>query len=366
MPPDLDQRFMRHALALARRQLGSVAPNPAVGCVLVKDDVIIARGVTADGGRPHAEVCALDMVGRQAHGATAYVTLEPCSHHGQSPPCAEALISAGVARVVVATSDPDPRVSGRGIAALKTAGIAIDMGCLRHEADHLNAGFFRRVMDGRPHFTLKLATSLDGRIALASGESQWVTGPQARKAGHVLRAQHDAILVGSQTILDDNPRLTCRLGRRDDRADDSARRLVRIILDARLRTPTESHVVQTAADVPTWIVTSTSHAARPDYGAAKLIGLEDPHDLSAVAQAIGGLQLNRVLIEGGGQVAGSFLTAGLVDELVQFTAPKALGSDARPAVAALDLANLGDAPTFVRSSFSPLGSDILASYVRAE
>ncbi|MGY4803023.1 bifunctional diaminohydroxyphosphoribosylaminopyrimidine deaminase/5-amino-6-(5-phosphoribosylamino)uracil reductase RibD, partial [Teichococcus aerofrigidensis] len=212
-PPSAAQDVaqMRAALALAARGLGNTWPNPAVGCVIVKEGVVVGRGWTAPGGRPHAETEALRRAGAAARGATAYVTLEPCCHWGRTPPCADALIAAGVARVVVAMQDPDPRVDGAGLRRLREAGIAVASGMLEAEARALNAGFLKRLASGLPLLTLKLATTLDGRIATRAGESQWITGPAARRAAHALRGRHDAVLVGSGTALADDPDLTCRL-----------------------------------------------------------------------------------------------------------------------------------------------------------
>ncbi|MGQ3031841.1 MAG: bifunctional diaminohydroxyphosphoribosylaminopyrimidine deaminase/5-amino-6-(5-phosphoribosylamino)uracil reductase RibD, partial [Ferrovibrionaceae bacterium] len=220
---------MRHALGLAARGLGRTWPNPAVGCVLVRDEIVLARGNTQPGGRPHAEVVALSRAGSQAAGATAYVTLEPCAHHGKTPPCADALIAAGIGRCVVALQDPDPRVDGGGIRRLLAAGIPVTTGVCEAEAAALNAGFLMRVRQGRPLVTLKLATTLDGRIATHAGESRWITGATARARGHLMRADHDAIMVGIGTALTDDPDLTCRLAGLEDRSP------VRIVLDGRLR-----------------------------------------------------------------------------------------------------------------------------------
>ena len=227
-------------------------PNPAVGCVIVRDDRVVGRGWTQPGGRPHAETEALARAGAAAEGATAYVTLEPCCHWGRTPPCADALIAAGVARVVVAVEDPDPRVAGGGIARLRAAGIAVEAGLGAAEAAEINAGFFLRVRHGRPLVTLKLATSLDGRIATPIGESRWITGPAARERAHLLRATHDAILVGTGTVIADDPQLTCRL---PGLADHSP---VRVALDRQLRIPLEAHLIAEARQVPTWVVTLTS------------------------------------------------------------------------------------------------------------
>src|SRR5579872_6272521 len=245
----LDLAHMRASLGLARRGLGNTWPNPAVGCVLVREGRVVGRGWTQAGGRPHAEAEALARAGRAARGATAYVTLEPCSHHGKTPPCAEALIAAGIARVVAAIEDPDPRVSGRGIARLKEAGITVETGPCADEAVELNAGFLCRVKHGRPLVTLKLATSLDGRIATASGESRWITGAAARERAHLLRATQDAVLVGTGTALADDPQLTCRLPGLEDRSP------VRVVIDRNLRLPATLRLFSEARPVPTWLVT---------------------------------------------------------------------------------------------------------------
>jgi diaminohydroxyphosphoribosylaminopyrimidine deaminase/5-amino-6-(5-phosphoribosylamino)uracil reductase len=240
---------MRSALALARRGLGQVWPNPAVGCVIVKDGRVVGRGWTQKGGRPHAETEALARAGAAARGATAYVSLEPCSHHGKTAPCAEALITAGIGRVVAAVEDPDPRVSGRGIARLRDAGVVVETGLCATESVELNAGFFCRVISGRPLIALKLATSLDGRIATASGESRWITGPAARERAHLLRATHDAVLVGTGTALSDDPEMTCRL------PGLASRSPVRVVIDRNLRLPAMLRLFAEAGVAPSWVVT---------------------------------------------------------------------------------------------------------------
>src|SRR4051794_13687834 len=245
-----DAEHMRAALALARRGLGSTWPNPAVGCVIVRDGRVVGRGTTAPGGRPHAEAVALEMAGDAARGATAYVTLEPCSHHGQTPPCADALVMAGVSRVVIACVDPYPKVNGAGIARLEATGIEVTTGVLGADAEAQQSGFMTRVRQGRPMVTLKLATTLDGRIATRSGESQWITGPEARRFSHALRAQHDAVMVGVGTVMSDDPELTCRItGLRRGRD-------LRVIVDSHLRTRLMSRVVASAREVPTWFLHS--------------------------------------------------------------------------------------------------------------
>jgi diaminohydroxyphosphoribosylaminopyrimidine deaminase/5-amino-6-(5-phosphoribosylamino)uracil reductase len=235
---------MRAALALARRGLGMVWPNPSVGCVIVRDGRVVGRGVTAFGGRPHAEAIALATAGEQARGATVYVTLEPCCHWGRSPPCTEALITAGIARAVIATGDPDPRVNGQGLTRLRAAGVSVSTGLLEAEARDVLFGFSQRMTLGRPMVTLKLATTLDGRIATQRGESQWITGTAARRVAHALRGRHDAVMVGVGTVLADNPELTCRIpGYRPTP-------VVRVVADSHLRTPLTARLAATARSPP--------------------------------------------------------------------------------------------------------------------
>jgi diaminohydroxyphosphoribosylaminopyrimidine deaminase/5-amino-6-(5-phosphoribosylamino)uracil reductase len=327
-----DAEFMGAALALAARTLGDTWPNPAVGCVIVKNGIVVGRGWTHSGGRPHAETEALKRAGTAAKGAVAYVTLEPCSHHGQTPPCSDALIAAGVARVVVATADPNPKVNGQGIAALKAAGIAVDQGVCEAEAKRQNAGFFLTVTQNRPLFALKTATTLDGKIALGNGQSQWITGPRARQAGHALRARFDAILVGSGTALADDPLLTCRL------EGYAGRPKVRIVLDRRGRLPATAKVL-TTKDAPTWAL-KTENA-------------------EAVAAELAGRGLTRVLIEGGGAVAAAFLKAGLVDEIAWFRAPTVAGGDGIGAIGAFSMVNLTDLPAFKRRETLVFEADTL-------
>jgi diaminohydroxyphosphoribosylaminopyrimidine deaminase/5-amino-6-(5-phosphoribosylamino)uracil reductase len=345
---------MGAALALARRGLGNVWPNPAVGCVLVKDGIVAGRGWTQQGGRPHAETEALSRAGAAARGSTVYVTLEPCSHHGKTPPCAEALIGAGVARVVVACRDPDPRVDGRGIAKLREAGIAVTEGVLRAEAEALNAGFFLRVRENRPFVTLKLAGSLDMRIATASGDSKWITGETARRRAHLLRAEHDAVMAGSGTVLADDPKLDLRLpGLADPRR-------VRIVADGRLRIPATSQLVRTARAQPVWVLT------RADAGEGRALteaGVEllrldrlEPRDMLAALAARG---ITRLLTEGGGTLAASFLGDGLVDRLAVFRAGIAIGGDGLSALAGLGVAKLETARRYRLESVERLGDDTL-------
>jgi diaminohydroxyphosphoribosylaminopyrimidine deaminase/5-amino-6-(5-phosphoribosylamino)uracil reductase len=356
LPPQTAARAMTLALTLAARGLGRVWPNPAVGCVILRDGHIIGRGWTQAGGRPHAETEALRRAGAAARGATAVVSFEPCSHHGETPPCADALIEAGIRQVVTATEDPDPRVHGRGIERLRAAGVAVTTGTGEEAARALNRGFILKVTQQRPMFTLKLATSLDGRIAAAGGDSRWITGPEARQVAHRLRASHDAVLVGAATALSDDPELTCRLPGME------ASQPVRIVLDGRLRLPARRH--------PTWIVTAED-ADRERVRAVRHAGAEVivlPHQAgagcapAAIAKALAERGLTRVLIEGGGQVAGSFVRDGLVDDIAWFRAPTLLGGDAVAALAPLGVHAVAEAPRFARRSFTSAGGDLFEAY----
>ncbi len=355
-----DIRHMRHALALATRGLGRVWPNPAVGCILIQGNRVVGRGRTQDGGRPHAERVALDAAGDAARGATAYVTLEPCSHHGKTPPCAEALIAAGIARVVVALGDPDPRVNGRGLAMLRDAGVEVISGVCEAEARALQSGFLSKITRGRPWVTLKLATSFDGRIATATGESQWITGPEARRQVHLDRARHDAVLVGGGTARADDPSLTVRgLG--------ISHQPVRVVWSRRLDLDGAAQLKATARDVPVWLC----HG--PDAGAearslwqgagARLIevptGGGRQIDPVAALSAMADAGLTRVYCEGGGALAGSLLSAGLVDELVGFTAGLALGAEGQPSIGAMGVDALSDAPRFRLIETRVCGGDVL-------
>ncbi|WP_246523104.1 bifunctional diaminohydroxyphosphoribosylaminopyrimidine deaminase/5-amino-6-(5-phosphoribosylamino)uracil reductase RibD [Neoroseomonas eburnea] len=358
-----DIAHMRAALALARRGLGNAWPNPAVGCVLVRNGQVVGRGWTQPGGRPHAETEALRRAGRLARGATAYVTLEPCSHHGRTPPCCDALTQAGVARVVMAMRDPDPRVNGRGLAMLRAAGILVEEGLLEAEARALNAGFFRRIEAGLPVATLKLATTLDGRIATATGESRWITGAEARREAHALRARHDAVLVGSGTVLADDPDLTCRIPGMERVP------VLRVVADARLRTPVTARLVQTARVAPTCIVTVPGHppAALAPYIAAGVEVLTAPAaetglDLRALLGALARRGVTRILAEGGAGVAAGLLRARLVDRLAWFHAPGVMGGEGHPAVEGLRLAALAAMPRFRRVAVRPLGADLLTEF----
>lgn len=353
---------MAHALSLGRRGLGRVWPNPAVGCVLVRDGRVVGRGWTQPGGRPHAETVALAKAGDLARGATAYVTLEPCAHHGQTPPCAEALVAAGVDRVVTAIEDPDPRVAGRGHAILREAGIDVATGVLAEDALRDQAGFLSRVLRARPMLTLKLATSLDGRIATASGESRWITGPDARRAVHAMRLSHDAVLVGGGTARADDPRLTVReMG--------AVSQPVRVIAARKLDLPEDGALAASVAEGPLWLLHG-SEAAPARIEAWRARGAECIPvpvasgflDAGRTLHALGERGITRVFCEGGGSYAASLLGAGLVDRLVTISAGVALGAEGQPALGALGVDVLAEAPRFRLVRTRRLGGDVLAEW----
>jgi diaminohydroxyphosphoribosylaminopyrimidine deaminase/5-amino-6-(5-phosphoribosylamino)uracil reductase len=359
-----DQSAMRAALTLARRGLGAVWPNPAVGCVIVKEGRVVGRGWTQPGGRPHGETEALRRAGEAARGAAAYVSLEPCCHWGKTPPCVDSLIAAGVRRVVVALEDPDRRVAGEGVRRLRAAGLETETGLYAEEAAEINAGFLCRLRLGRPLVTLKLATSLDGRIATHLGESQWITGPPALERAHALRAAHDAIMVGTGTVLADDPRLTCRLSGLSHHSP------VRVVIDRHLRIPLTARLISEARDVPTWVITLTSaHPARREAllasGVTVIDADPDPEGvvcLSDALAALGERGITRLLVEGGGQLAAGLAHAQLVDRLAWVHAPMLIGGDGVPAIAGFGLEVLADAPRFERLSTETVGGDVLTTF----
>ncbi|MGF1446234.1 MAG: bifunctional diaminohydroxyphosphoribosylaminopyrimidine deaminase/5-amino-6-(5-phosphoribosylamino)uracil reductase RibD [Pikeienuella sp.] len=362
-----DARFLGAALALARRGLGRVAPNPSVGALLVKDGVILGRGVTLAGGRPHAETVALGRAraryGADAlKGATAYVTLEPCAHHGLTPPCSDALIEAGIARLVCPVEDPDPRVHGRGFAKLRAAGVAVETGLLADAARLLNAGFFLRVERGRPWIQLKLAMTLDGRIATATGESRWITGPAARLRAHLMRAEADAVMIGAGTARTDDPMLDVR------GFGAGVSQPVRVVMDPRLTLPMGHKLVATARRQPVWLLHGPSAGATPEAALAAEgcrpiavpVGSDGRISLAPALQRLAGEGLTRVLVEGGGQLAAALLAEGLVDEIALFSAGAAIGSEGRPGIGALGLPRLAEAPRFRLVDSAAVGPDLLS------
>lgn len=355
------------ALTLARRGLGAVWPNPAVGCVLVQGGQVVGRGWTQAGGRPHAETEALRRAGEAAAGATAYVTLEPCAHDGKTPPCADALIEARIGRCVVATEDPDKRVAGAGLSRLRDAGIEVIEGVSREEARQLNAGYLLHREQGRPLVTLKMASTLDGRIATANGDSQWITGELARARAHLMRAEHDAVMVGARTAMSDRPRLTCRLPGLAERSP------VRVVADSRLRLPLTDPLVAERDEAPTWMVAlAGAEAARrqafQDCG-VEVISVSGEDGGVSVAEMLAALAtrgITRLLVEGGGRLAASLIAADRVDRIAWFRATSVIGGDGVAAVAGLGLETVADAPRFERISVTVLGEDVLETYARRE
>jgi diaminohydroxyphosphoribosylaminopyrimidine deaminase / 5-amino-6-(5-phosphoribosylamino)uracil reductase len=365
---DADRRFVQLALTLGRRGQGRTWPNPAVGAVVVKDGIIVGRGWTQPGGRPHAEPEALTRAGDAARGATLYATLEPCSHFGKSPPCADAIIAAGITRVVSAIEDPNPEVAGQGHARLRAAGIAVDVGLGAAEAAHDHAGHFRRIRDKRPHVILKLAVSADDKIGAVGHKPVAITGEAARTRVHLLRAQCDAILVGIGTVLADDPLLTCRLPGME------ARSPARVVLDRSLRIPGTSRLVHSARQTPLWVVTSnlSEAPAAVKLGAAgaqviRVAATASPPglDLLAVLHALAEKGITRLLVEGGSRVAASFVAADLVDEVWLLRGRDEVGADGVAALDALQLTSITRSPAFKVRASETLQHDTLTIYERA-
>jgi diaminohydroxyphosphoribosylaminopyrimidine deaminase / 5-amino-6-(5-phosphoribosylamino)uracil reductase len=356
---------MALALTLGRRGLGRTWPNPAVGAVVVKDGLIVSRGWTQTGGRPHAEVEALRRAGADARGATLYVTLEPCSHHGKSPPCADAVIAAGVARVVSALEDPNPEVAGAGHARLRAAGIAVDVGLGAEEARRDHAGHIRRMRDGRPHVMLKLAASADGKAGAAGRKPVAITGERARDRVHLLRAHSDAIMIGIGTALADDPILTCRLPGMTDRSP------VRVVLDARLRLPVHARLVGSAREVPLWVVTEPEApaGAKEALEAAGVMVLSVPRagerlDLAAVLRLLAERGISRLMVEAGPILAATSLQADLVDEVVLFRSDTVVGADGIDVLEGLPLTALTQSPRFAHIGSEIVGADRCESFER--
>jgi len=361
-----DRRYMELALALGRRTLGQTWPNPAVGAVVVKDGVIVGRGWTAPGGRPHGEPQALARAGAAARGATVYVTLEPCSHHGKTPPCADALIAAGVVRVVSAIEDPNPEVAGQGHARLRAAGIVVDVGMCADEARHAHAGHILRITAGRPHVALKLAVSADEMIGAAGHKPVAITGDAARTKVQLQRAHSDAILIGVGTALSDDPELTCRLPGMEKLSP------VRVVLDRHLRLPPSSKLVRSARATPLWLFAERwgepSEVAVLTAGGVELESApanDRGLDLHVVLKELARRGITRLMVEGGAQVAASFVAADLVDEVWLYRSKKVVGSDGVPALDGIPLNNLTQSPRFRARASEDVGEDHLTVYERA-
>lgn len=357
MTDQIDRKMMRRALTLARRGAGKTSPNPAVGCVIVRNGLIVGEGWHRKAGTPHAEVLALRQAGDQARGSTVYVTLEPCSHHGRTPPCAEALIAAGVKRVVAAMVDPNPRVSGRGLALLEGTGIQTCVGLLEQECRQLNEAFIKQVTTGRPFVLLKMATTLDGWTATESGDSRWITGEPSRKLVHRLRSRLDAVMVGIGTALADDPQLTCRhvVGANP----------LRIIVDSRLSLPLDSQLCRSAAQVPTLVATITADADKSAALAAQQVRVmlcrerDGQVDLDDLMRQLGEMGVQSILLEGGAALAGAALAAGLIDKVALFYAPKLLGGTGTPLLAGPPPGRMHESLTLHRLSVRRSGDDIL-------
>ncbi|MBJ3814792.1 bifunctional diaminohydroxyphosphoribosylaminopyrimidine deaminase/5-amino-6-(5-phosphoribosylamino)uracil reductase RibD [Shimwellia pseudoproteus] len=358
-----DEYYMARALSLAGNGRFTTAPNPNVGCVIVRDGEIVGEGFHYRAGEPHAEVHALRMAGDKAWGATAYVTLEPCSHHGRTPPCCEALINAGVTRVVAAMQDPNPQVAGRGLHSLQQAGIAVSHGLMISEAETLNRGFLKRMRTGFPWLQVKLGASLDGRTAMASGESQWITSAQSRRDVQRLRAQSAAILTSSATVLADDPSLTVRWDELDSASQaiyprEDLRQPVRVVIDSQSRVTPQHRIISQPGN--TWLVRpQADDHVWPESVEQLIIPRHQGHiDLVLLLMQLGKRQINSVWVEAGPQLAGALLQAGVVDELILYIAPKLLGSDARGLCHLPGLEHLADAPAFSFSQVRQVGPDL--------
>lgn len=350
----LDHAYMARALQLAERGLYTTTPNPRVGCVIVKDNKIIGEGWHQKAGSPHAEINALMQAGIAAQGATVYVTLEPCSHHGRTPPCADALIGTGVARVVAAMQDPNPNVSGSGLARIKAAGVTVECGLMEAQARTLNEGFIKRMVLGHPLVRIKTASSLDGKTALSSGESKWITGEAARADVHRLRAHSCAILTGIGTVLADNPQMNVR-------GVNSGRQPIKVIVDSTLQTPPESKILQGAKTIIACVSPDTRKAAALEASGAEILclpGVDGKVDLHALLSRLAQKGINELMTEAGTRLNGALLAAGLVDEWVQYLAPCLLGNAARPLFELAEPANMAERLSWQLADQRMVGSDL--------
>lgn len=357
-----DYDFMAQALRLAERGRYTTDPNPRVGCVLVKDGTVVGQGWHERAGQPHAEVHALRQAGEQARGATVYVTLEPCSHHGRTPPCADALIRAGVTRVVVAMQDPSAKVAGRGLECLRQAGIEVELGLMQARAEALNPGFVSRQRRGRPWVRCKLAMSLDGRTAMASGESKWITSAPARADVQRLRAASSVIVTGINTVLADDPRMNARV-------EFEAKQPDRVVLDSNLRMPADAAMLAQAGT--TWVATDNSDAAarmaleRVGARLLELPGRDGCLDLAALLKALADLEYNEVLVEAGPTLSGAFVQAGLIDELIVYLAPHLMGHGGRALLQLPGIESMAQRIGLHMTELKQIGDDLRLSYTLA-
>lgn len=365
-----DQQFMALAIELAKKGRFTCTPNPAVGCVLVKDGKIVGQGYHAKAGEGHAEVMAMREAGENAKGATAYVTLEPCSHYGRTPPCAKGLIEAGVVRVVAAMQDPNPQVAGRGLKMLADAGISTSVGLLEKEAEQLNRGFLKRMRTGLPYVQLKMAMSIDGRTAMANGESQWITGELARQDVQQYRAMASAILSTSKTVMVDDAALTVRWSQLDPQIqaiypEEKLRQPLRIILDSQHKVSPTGRLF--ATPTPIWLVSSQAREMQgyPEFCQQQQLP-KSPYFLTDLFTFLGKQQINSVWVEAGATLAGKLIEAGVVDELIVYIAPKLLGDQAKGLCHLPNLHHLADAPLWKLAEMTQIGEDIKLVYRQSE
>jgi len=349
-----DHEFMRQALELAGRGLYTTTPNPRVGCVIVKDGTIVGAGWHESAGMPHAEVLALKAAGARARGATLYVNLEPCSHHGRTPPCADAIIDAGVGRVVAAIQDPNPRVAGAGFARLRAAGIAVEPGLMEDEARELNIGFFSRMTRGRPWVRMKIAASLDGRTALANGKSQWITGEAARADGHRWRARACAILTGFGTVRDDDPQLNVR-------GVDTPRQPLKIVVDSKFETSPSARLLKGGKTLVVGAVNEEKEISALEAAGAEVIMIPNDRgkvELFGLMEELGRRELNEVHVEAGTKLNGSLLEAGVVDELLVYLAPSVIGDSGRGMFHLPEITELSQASALKIREVESVGADL--------
>ncbi|GLH65097.1 bifunctional diaminohydroxyphosphoribosylaminopyrimidine deaminase/5-amino-6-(5-phosphoribosylamino)uracil reductase RibD [Parageobacillus sp. G301] len=351
-----DEQYMRLAIEIAKAGIGQTSPNPVVGAVVVKDGEIVGFGAHLKAGEPHAEVHAIRMAGEKAKGSTVYVTLEPCSHYGKTPPCADLLVETGVQRVVIATTDPNPLVAGKGIEKLRSAGIDVKLGVLKEEADELNRVFFHYIATKTPFVTLKYASSLDGKIATTTGESKWITSEAAREDVHRYRAVHDAILVGVNTVIADNPSLTVRLS-------EGGKNPIRIVLDTHLRTPLDANILNDG-QAETWIVVgseiSVEKRKRYEKENVQIISMKKPRiDIDELLRVLGGKRITSLFVEGGSHVHDSFVRAKAVNEIVAYFAPKIIGGKQAPTpIGGIGFAGMADVMQLEIRRVETIGPDI--------
>ncbi len=353
-----DIHYMRSAINMGCRGVGRTAENPSVGCIIVKNGSVISRVRTADGGRPHAETEALKMAGEHARGATLYVTLEPCNHHGQTPPCVDAIISANVKRVVIGLIDPDPRTGGASVQKMKDAGIEVVCDVLKDECKELHKGFINRITKKRPIVTLKCACTLDGKIAIANGESKWITGTLARRHVHMTRARHDAILIGVDTVLHDNPMLTARI-------DGLNHEMTRVVMDRSLKLKTDSKLAQSAKQFPL-LVLHESGSPDPLLTAGVDVQKIDCSNIVSVLEVLASKGINNLLVEGGAKIHASFLKFGAFDELLIYRAPTILGGDAKSVVSDVNIDTLARRLDLTRIETRQMGADMFELYKKKD